>query len=121
MKYCGEQGCKTLVSSGRYCENHKRKKKDKPVYSKNKSFYRTRVWKDLKDECYERDKGCCRRCGKFIFGKRAHGHHIEPIDQRPDLKLDPDNIMTLCSKCHPIVEAETMEKYKPKPKFNWNL
>lgn len=121
MKYCGEQGCTTLISSGRYCADHKRRYKKRVVYSKNKSFYNTQAWKDLKAFCYQRDKGCCQRCGRFVFGKRAHAHHIVPIQINPSLKLDPDNIMLLCNKCHPIVEEETMEMYKPKAKFDWGL
>ncbi|MEK4650835.1 HNH endonuclease [Niallia sp. FSL W8-0954] len=122
MKYCGEQGCKTLIASGRYCHDHKRKKKDKPVYSKNKSFYNTQAWKDLKAHVYQRDGGCCQRCGKFVFGKRAHAHHIVPIQINPSLKLNEDNVTLLCNKCHPIVEEETMQKYFPKKnQFNWNL
>jgi 5-methylcytosine-specific restriction enzyme A len=122
MKYCGEQGCKNLISSGRYCADHRRKKKEKVVYSKNKSFYRTQGWRDLRSFVYERDKGCCQRCGKFVFGKQAHAHHVVPVQIKPSLKLDADNIMLLCNKCHPIVEEETMEKYFPqKKKFNWKL
>ncbi|USK91505.1 HNH endonuclease [Rossellomorea marisflavi] len=122
MKYCGEQGCKSLISAGRYCADHKRKKKEKVVYSKNKSFYRTQAWQDLRSFVYERDKGCCQRCGKFVFGKQAHAHHIVPVRIKPSLMLDADNIMMLCNKCHPIVEEETMEKYFPrKKKFNWKL
>jgi 5-methylcytosine-specific restriction enzyme A len=122
MKYCGEQGCKNLISSGRYCPDHRRKKKEKVVYSKNKSFYRTQAWQDLRSFVYERDKGCCQRCDKFVFGKQAHAHHIVPVQIKPSLKLDSDNIMLLCNKCHPIVEEETMEKYFPqKKKFNWKL
>ena len=119
MKYCAEQGCKTLISSGRYCDDHKRRKKEKPVYSKNRSFYRTQAWKDLKAFCYQRDKGCCQRCGKFVFGKRAHHHHRIPISVRPDLKLDPDNIVTVCPPCHMILENE--EKEKMKKNFTWKL
>ena len=122
MKYCAEQGCNILISSGRYCLDHKRRKKDKPVYSKNKSFYKTQGWKDLTSFVYQRDKGCCQRCGKFVFGKQAHHHHIVPIQIDPSLKLDPDNVTLLCNKCHPIVEEETMEKYFPKKnKFDWKL
>jgi 5-methylcytosine-specific restriction enzyme A len=122
MKYCGEQGCKSLIFSGRYCTDHRRKKKEKVVYSKNKSFYRTQAWQDLRSFVYERDKGCCQRCDKFVFGKQAHAHHIVPVQIKPSLKLDSDNIMLLCNKCHPIVEEETMEKYYPrKKKFNWKL
>lgn len=123
MKYCGEQGCKELISSGRYCVQHKRRQKKTAWQSNNKAFYRTQAWRDLKAFCYERDSGCCQRCGKFVFGKRAHHHHIVPIRVNPKLKLDPDNIMTLCSKCHPIVEDEANEKYKmkSKPTFDWKL
>ncbi|EEM02034.1 Phage endonuclease [Bacillus pseudomycoides] len=56
-----------------------------------------------------------------MFGKRAHHHHIVPIKVNPSLKLDADNIMMLCSKCHPIVEKETNVKYQEKKKFDWKL
>ncbi|PED05269.1 HNH endonuclease [Bacillus pseudomycoides] len=121
MKYCAEQGCKTLIDKGRYCPNHKRKRKKIVVYSKNKSFYRTKAWEDLKAFCYQRDKGLCQQCGRFVFGKQAHHHHIVPIKVNPSLKLDLDNIMTLCAKCHPIVEKETNAKYQEKKKFDWKL
>lgn len=122
MKYCGEQGCTTLITSGRYCVDHKRRRVKPSWQSKNKSFYNTRAWKDLVAFVYERDKGCCRRCKKFVFGKRAHAHHIVPIQINPSLKLDANNIMLLCNKCHPIVEEETMERYFPKKKqFDWKL
>jgi len=119
MKYCGEQGCKQLIAAGRYCDNHRRKKKDKPVYSKNQSFYKTQVWKDLKADCYQRDKGCCVRCGKFVFGKQAHHHHKVPIQVDPSLKLDKNNVITVCPKCHMILENE--DRKQKQPKFNWNL
>lgn len=125
MKYCAEQGCKTLIDKGRYCINHKRKQKKTVVYSKNKSFYRTKPWESLKAFCYERDKGCCVRCGRFVFGKQAHHHHVVPIQIDPSLKLDPDNVVTSCDKCHPILERESNEKYdksyKKKKKFDWKL
>lgn len=123
MKYCSEQGCKSLIQSGRYCDNHKRRRKKKAWHSNNKSFYNTQAWKDLRAYCYERDKGCCLRCGRFVFKKNAHGHHKVPIRVNPSLQLNADNIMTLCSKCHPIVEDEANEQYglKQKPKFDWKL
>ena len=104
MKYCHEQGCKQLVDSGRYCEQHRRRQRQKYKPTKNKSFYNSRAWKDLKSYCYERDGGCCTRCGKFVFGHNAQHHHIVPIRINPKLKLDPDNITTLCPTCHMIVE-----------------
>lgn len=121
MKYCGEQGCRNLISSGRYCNDHRRRRKKRVWHSNNKSFYNSQAWKDLAAYVYERDKGCCRRCGKFVFGKQAHRHHIIPVKVNPSLKLDADNVILLCNKCHVIVEQETMEKYNPKQKFDWKL
>ena len=122
MKYCGEQGCTNLITKGFYCDDHKRRRKKKVWHSSNKSFYNSQAWKDLTSFVYQRDKGCCRRCGKFVFGRQAHHHHVVPIQINPSLKLDADNVILLCNKCHPIVEEETMEKYFPKKKkFDWKL
>lgn len=119
MKYCSEQGCRTYVSSGRYCEAHQRRKKKKVVYSHNKSFYATDEWKFKRSEVYQREKGCCQECGKFVFGRQAHVHHIVPIKVDPSLKLEDDNLMLLCPKCHMIIENETNEKKMNK--YNWKL
>lgn len=115
MKYCSEQGCRQLIDKGRYCDKHRRKKRN--VGASNKPFYSTQAWRDLKADCYQRDKGRCTRCNKFVFGKKAQHHHIIPINVRPDLKLDPGNVTTLCPTCHMIVEHET--KPKPKHNFKW--
>lgn len=117
MRYCAEQGCRNLISHGRYCEGHKRKQKKHVVYSKNKSFYRTQAWQDLRAYVYQRDKGCCQNCGKFVFGKQAHCDHIIPIWKDPSKKLDPDNVRLLCPKCHTLLEYKENEKET----FDWNL
>lgn len=121
MKYCSEQGCKSLIVAGRYCEQHKRRQKKKAWRSNNKSFYATQAWQDLKSYVYQRDGGCCQRCGKFVFGKQAHAHHIVPIRVDSSLKLDADNVQILCDKCHPITEDETNIRHglKPVTKFKW--
>lgn len=122
MKYCGEQGCKTLIEKGNYCADHKRKQKKVVWQSNNKSFYQSKAWADTRAYCYQRDRGLCQKCRKFVFGKSAHAHHIVPIYEDSSLKLNIGNIIILCSSCHPIVEAETLQKYKPKKKkFEWKL
>lgn len=111
-KYCYEQGCRTLVTTGRYCENHKRRQRNKG--SNNKSFYNSQHWKDVKAFCYQRDQGKCTECGKFVYGHSAQHHHIVPIRERSDLKLDPNNITTLCPTCHMLVENASQKNF-----FNW--
>lgn len=121
MKYCQFDGCSNKIVKGAYCSEHavKRKKKKAKIdiyHHENKPFYQSPQWKDMRQFIYEREHGCCQRCGKFVFGRNAHVHHIVPIKDNELLKLDPNNLMLLCSKCHPIVENET-EKKKVFPSY----
>lgn len=103
MKYCAEQGCNTLIEKHLYCDAHKRKPKRTYKHA-NKSLYNSSAWKQVSDYVYERDKGLCQRCGKFVHGRAAHRHHIVPARDNIRLALDADNIILLCNVCHPIVE-----------------
>lgn len=115
MRYCQFEGCSNTTEKGAYCSEHARKsrKKKKQInvyHHDNKSFYRTKAWQDVADFVYERENGCCQRCGRFVFGRQAHRHHIIPIKKNEMLKLDPNNIRLLCPKCHVIEENEADEK-----------
>lgn len=125
MKYCQFNGCTNKVNKGAYCDDHRRvspsKKKVKNIYHhKNKSFYQSDPWKDLRSDVYEREKGKCQRCGKFVFGRTAHCHHVIAIKDNPLLKLEINNIMLLCPKCHVIVENEEKPKKVFASYFNSN-
>jgi 5-methylcytosine-specific restriction endonuclease McrA len=50
----------------------------------------------------------CQRCWRV---PTEIVHHIKPIDQYPELRLDWDNLQSLCRKCHGDVHAE-LEKAK---------
>ncbi|MDT2850168.1 HNH endonuclease [Vagococcus carniphilus] len=109
-----------MIESGQYCVDHKpkpKKKKKKEIFhSENKSFYRSEAWQDLRADVYERDGGKCQRCGKLVYGRDAHCHHEIAIKDNPNLKLDKNNIMLLCNKCHQLVENEE-EKRKIFPSY----
>ncbi|GGE58517.1 HNH endonuclease [Priestia taiwanensis] len=119
MKYCDFNGCINKIDKERYCINHKRskprKKKDKKniYHHENKSFYNSDVWKFARSQVYEREKGKCQRCGRFVFGRSAHVHHIISVRQDQTLKLELNNLMLLCPKCH--IEEEN--EGKPKKVF----
>lgn len=120
MKYCAQDGCETRIERGRYCEKHtsrrKAKSKKSVYHHENKPFYRTQAWKDMRAFIYEREGGCCQRCGSFVFGRRAHVHHRVPIKKNKLLQLEPNNLMLLCPKCHMILENEEKEE-KVFPKY----
>lgn len=101
MRYCNYNGCNRRIDRGLYCDEHKPKRKHQ---SKNKPFYRSPEWQRMREYIYERDGGCCKECGRFVFGRQAHIHHIVPISENPSLKLDPNNLILLCESCHKKVE-----------------
>ena len=50
----------------------------------------------------------CKLClsnGKFT-NTSLEVHHIIPVNTDGDLKLEDDNLITLCSSCHALVEGD---------------
>lgn len=114
-KYCLQEGCRSLIKKGSYCEDHKRKVVvNKRYYSKNKSFYKSIEWKEISDYVRFRDNYKCTICGKPVFGRDSQVDHKKPIWLRPDLRLDEKNLRLVCAKCHPVVE------YRPKNRNELN-
>jgi 5-methylcytosine-specific restriction endonuclease McrA len=48
--------------------------------------------------------------------RHLHADHIIPIDERPDLRLDLDNLATRCNKCH---SARTLREGKGHVNDKW--
>lgn len=63
-------------------------------------LYASADWKELVRIVRARDGCNCRKCGKAKWGINLHLHHIKPWATYPDLRFDPDNIITLCRDCH---------------------
>ena len=64
-------------------------------------FYKSRYWKKKRTEILDRDNYECQVCkaeGKFSPANTVH--HIIPLEQRPDLVLDDDNLLSICAGCH---------------------
>lgn len=71
------------------------------------TFYDSPEWKTLRERVLTRDG---RRCtvARLLGGPcrgALHVHHIEPVEDRPDLALDEDNCGTACASHHPKWEA----------------
>jgi 5-methylcytosine-specific restriction endonuclease McrA len=107
---CRWPGCPEITKdkSG-YCEQHRkqiRRQWDKQTDSRRGSA-RERGY----DSKWERFRNwflnqagnqICHRClelkGDVV--KAEVVHHIAPVDERPDLRLVPDNCQPLCRNCH---------------------
>lgn len=57
-------------------------------------LYRSKEWPKVRNEHLLKNPQCA-ACGSF---KSLEVHHIEPFHERPDLELNPDNLITLCEK-----------------------
>lgn len=67
------------------------------VTPERQRIYRTQEWLAVVRQVYERDHHLCQRCGSPTS---PHAHHIKPWADYPELRLDPDNLITLCETCH---------------------
>ena len=73
-----------------------RLKRSRPVG--HNAHYLTPEWRALRKTILIRDKYQCRQCGVLVSGKNAQCDHIIA---RADGGTDaPENLQTLCSRCH---------------------
>jgi 5-methylcytosine-specific restriction protein A len=74
-------------------------------------LYHTAVWQRVREAVLARDNYLCQRCLKRRRLQAADTvHHIKPLDQRPDLTLDKDNLISLCAACHNQIHAGDTEE-----------
>ncbi len=79
---------------------------------KNAVFRRTNRWKRKSIEIMQRDLYLCRHClacGK-ITTSCLSVHHIVPLSEDFDKRLDDDNLITLCHDCHELAERGEIER-----------
>ena len=70
-------------------------------HSKYNSFYCSREWQQLRQTKWVAENGLCEICKKQGIIKEAREiHHIEPITENWNKRLDYDNLIALCSDCH---------------------
>jgi len=68
-------------------------------------FYNSTAWKKKRQEILKRDHHECQHCkaeGKFS-NQCLQVHHIEELEDNPDLALDSSNLITICNRHHNLV------------------
>lgn len=85
---CRQPGCYKIVQGG-YCVRHRRAAPRKRGYNTE--------WERVRRE-YLAVRPFCERCGEQEG--RLHVDHKIEVKDRPDLRLDWDNLQTLCQACH---------------------
>ena len=100
------------------CDTCAKKYQDKTVWQRGRDAYSLRI--------LYRDNFTCQECGEFHAYVNEHGmtisiddgelevHHIKPVSDGGD--DHPDNLRTLCHKCHVKIHKELKEKSMSKIK-----
>ena len=103
-KYCGR-----IHSHGEVCKH-----KPQSSYIRDKQiqcFRNSKLWRDKRDKIKERDHNLCQACFhnlpntlRRINGSRLSVHHIVPLKKSWQLRLEDDNLITLCDVHHEQAE-----------------
>lgn len=103
-KYCGR------IHDSKYDCGMKPKRKKEPN-SINK-FRWSRKWREKRNQVVERDKYLCQVCKKNgVYNyDNLEVHHIVPLEEDYDKRLDDDNLITLCEKHHEQAEKGEISK-----------
>ena len=117
---CKHRGCYNLTRNQLgYCDEHieeaERKEKERRKsfndrYNKNNKynqFYWTKAWKELRQYVLVRDDYLCQDCLKNKkITEATDVHHIKKLRKAWELRLDPNNCISLCGTCHKIRDRE---------------
>lgn len=72
-----------------------------------RTLYDTLRWRELRARALARDGNRC-VVARLLGGKCSgvlHVHHIEPVEERPGLAWDIDNLASVCASHHPRWES----------------
>ena len=102
-KYCG------ITTRGHVCPHKKSRKKSGDRDSDR--FRKTKQWTNKSLEIRQRDKFLCQVCLRNLYNtmdflnfKTVEVHHITPINEDYNRRLDNDNLISLCSYHHKMAE-----------------
>ncbi|MBS6503890.1 MAG: HNH endonuclease [Clostridium sp.] len=111
---CKHRGCYKLTRNEcAYCDEHieefekkekERRKNFNSYYNKENKynkFYWTQKWKKLREYILARDNYLCQDClDNKVVTEATEVHHIEKLRRAWEKRYDPDNLISLCEKCH---------------------
>ncbi|MGG7215261.1 HNH endonuclease [Clostridium nigeriense] len=103
-KYCGRiHDSKYICPSKPIRKTYKKTEEDK--------FRNTQAWKKKRNYIKDRDKGLCQVCIRKLYNTLKQYnyidievHHITPLREDYELRLDDDNLISLCKYHHELAE-----------------
>ena len=109
-KYCGRIHDKKFI-----CPNKPIRKTFKKT--EEDKFRNTKAWQRKREYIKDRDKGLCQVCIRKLYNTikqynyiDIEVHHIEPLREAYDLRLEDDNLISLCKYHHELAEKGEIHK-----------
>lgn len=94
-----------------------KKPKRMKKYNNKDKFRSTAAWQDKRTEIKERDHYLCQICLRGLHGtaRRINHeclevHHIIPLEENEALRLENDNLITLCQRHHEMAEKGSISR-----------
>lgn len=82
-----------------------------------KAFHNSKKWQDKREYIKLRDSYCCQVCARGLYNpvrkyetEDTSVHHIVPLAEDYEKRLDDDNLVTLCSRHHEMAEKGEIER-----------
>lgn len=120
-KICAKAGCSALVDIGmKYCDKHKGQeqieKTERNRYydehirdQKSREFYHSREWLAVREQALIRDNYLCQHCLRDgLLTPADMVHHKLPIKTHWNIRLNLDNLVSLCNNCHSKIDHKTL-------------
>lgn len=101
--------CHSIHEKSYQCE---KKPKPRKRFNDKESFRWSNEWKKKRNTIRDRDNHLCRWClvnGRITY-KDLSVHHIVALESDYDKRLDDDNLITLCDRCHEDAESGKISK-----------
>ncbi len=108
LKAC--QYCGRVHPKGYVCPNRPQRDNRYSGDERIRKFRNSKAWQRRRQYVRERDRHMCRVCAAGYDGKPVRYeadvsvHHIEPLAEAWELRLDEDNLICLCSYHHELAE-----------------
>lgn len=102
---CAGAGCRDVASGGRFCAKCAVDKAVTRPYDRWRGSSASRgydaAWRRVRLQALERDHFLCQDCLlRKILTPAEEVHHLIEIDIAPHLRLELDNLLSLCKPCH---------------------
>lgn len=82
-----------------------------------KTFHNSKKWQDKREEIKARDNYCCQVCARGLHNPSRQYetedisvHHIIPLVEDYEKRLDDNNLITLCSRHHEMAEKGGIDR-----------